>query len=768
METTTKEQIKFNYTPDKDIKLHTANAIKLLCSNFQSHESGLPEWLKNSSDAYARENISKDKRIIIIIFDYGRTETPASIACLDFCGMDSQNIEQNFRNWADPEASKQGKANVKVQGGHGNGGKCYMTQMFSEYSLLFTVKNGKGNRYGVRSNSIAFGYVPDLQTGKDFTVSNVKQEMEKVLKEIRSPLSSLPEDALKVISTAKGFTLIKGVGPKGYPNRINVKDLVSNLIEHPQMINTIEHCNVYVIKNGEPYDQGRPLKLQIIPPMEGAEEPRIIYIPEVLKDPVSKEKVSTTSGSVSEQGILILKTSNKSMRLGSASRKSRHRINYETSSGYIGYVGVSELGVQSPYCDYIYGSCSLKSLEQFKQNDRTKLAESHLSRAIENFISEQVQEYAKEFELKDKRKYNQKEKSALSRMNEALDHWKNEVLKNMLKDIWGAGKGGVNPPRPPKPTGKAVRIELTLSYKKAGVGVSLKPDLKFFDKADKEIRPVPYKWISEDTNVAMPDEGLGGIINTYHFGKTKIYARTEDGKIKSNEVELEVVRIKKIEIAPEFIEVQVGSRCKLNATCHLGNGETASDVCLVWSEDNQNIAKVSSNGLVFGFEPGETTVIAGDDKCVAGKSAKIKVLSSDAKPGSSGGYGYPRVLLSDTDLDPDTGETVSFKGEDPPVWQRPQDSDRNIWWINSSAPMAKMYLNKDLDYGYESREWRMYHLERFIDIMAQITIYGDPEGSEQLSANDWILKWGEKVADIQTYAAVSLKGFISNGELPLE
>lgn len=53
---------RFKYSPDKDIEVHAEGTIRLLCSSFQSHENGLPEWLKNSADAYAREDVAEEKR----------------------------------------------------------------------------------------------------------------------------------------------------------------------------------------------------------------------------------------------------------------------------------------------------------------------------------------------------------------------------------------------------------------------------------------------------------------------------------------------------------------------------------------------------------------------------------------------------------------------------------------------------------------------------------------------------------------------------------
>src|SRR5207249_3075987 len=137
-----------------------------------------------------------------------------------------------------------------------------------------------------------------------------------------------------------------------------------------------------------------------------------------------------------------------------------------------------------------------------------------------------------------------------------------------------------------------------LSHRMAGIGVSFRPTLHFFDDRGKAIRPVPFRWISEDTNVAMVDEELM-VINTFAHGETQIWAETADGKIRSNKVPLEVVRILEITIAPEKVDLPLGSRRSLQAVCRLASGETTADAYLVWTESNPTIAKVSASGLVF-------------------------------------------------------------------------------------------------------------------------------------------------------------------------
>lgn len=401
---------RFVYTPDLDLKVHEEGAIRLICRAFQSHENGLPEWLKNSADAYAREDAPEAKRVIITIFNFDKSAARPSISCLDFSGMTSQMIEENFRIWADPEAALRGAKAAGIQGGHGNGGKCYMTQMFEDHALIRTVKRDNGNCYGVEAGSLKFGYIPDRKSGRDFPVTNLRQYLENCLAPIGCQLHSLPTEAAEALKMADGFSLVTGVGPTGYGQKIPFRQLISNLRDHPQMIKTLELCKIFIIINGK-LSTHSSLALPVIKPMEGAEQPRTIQIPVKLKDPFTGLEVSTTKDETLPPGILELRTSQVSMR---SKWRMRHNILYNAKSGYIGYVPVSELDVQSSYRDRIYGKCILEALEPDKQNERGPLANSDLTRAVKAFISEQVQAFAEEFEIRDRRRIDQEEKDTIT------------------------------------------------------------------------------------------------------------------------------------------------------------------------------------------------------------------------------------------------------------------------------------------------------------------------------------------------------------------
>ena len=748
----------FRYTPDEDIQVHEEGAIRLICGPFQSHENGLPEWLKNSADACAREDAPEDRRVIVVIFNYGGGHRP-SISCLDFSGMTSTMVEENFRVWADPEAARRGLFSDRVQGGHGSGGKCYMVQMFDGHAVLHTVKNEHGNRYGVAAHSLKFGYIPDKPQGRDFPVPDRGEELDRVLAPLRCSLEELPPEARTACAQADGFTLVTGVLPKGYGKKIPYRHLIGSLQDHPQMIRTLGLCKVFVVVNGGKRTHHTiHLGLPDIEPMAGAPEPRVVQIPEKLRDPASGLEVSTTQEGKYPAGQLELKSSRVSMRW---KWKMRHTILFVARSGFIGFVPVPELEVPSHFRDHIYGRCTLEALEPFKQSDRRRLADADLTRALIAFIGEQVQAYAEDFETQERRRLDQQETGALSRMSQALDHWKDGFLHTFVQERWGLDLVRAEPAAP-LPTGKPGRIDLALTFPRAGVGVAFKPRIKFFTAEGERIRSQPYVLMSDNQAVAAVDEDLM-LVKSLQPGKTTLRAATFDQKVTSADLPLEVVQIREITVKPHRLSLEVGGRQQLKATCMLANGDHTSDVYLDWREEHPEIAKVSSSGLVFGLNPGRTGVVAADSTC-SSKPVRLRVKPrrAPARPRTS-----PTVLISgEVDPDPDTGEYVYFSSEDAPVMQRPVDMERYIWWINGAAPFARLYLDPKEDYGYESREWRIYLVERFVDILAQIIMTNIIEERESLSAEEWMLTRGSLAAEIQATAARDLHDFIHEGKLP--
>jgi hypothetical protein len=98
---------------------------------------------------------------------------------------------------------------------------------------------------------------------------------------------------------------------------------------------------------------------------------------------------------------------------------------------------------------------------------------------------------------------------------------------------------------------------------------------------------------------------------------------------------------------------------------------------------------------------------------------------SDIKPRQA----FPKVLLSSIDKDPlDPDKPLDLSDRHPPVYQRLEDTQAGIYWINTSRKFSQYIIEK---YGVKSLKWRDYHLQRMIDIICKEALYSlekkDPE-----------------------------------------
>src|SRR5437762_696628 len=136
------------------VKRATAAAIKPIPNEFDDHfldivgndfkfdhAKGLSEWIKNSADAYSTTAKVKDsEQHIALRFKQGKPKRDSVFECIDFVGMTKNDIDKALKVWGLATAAKKG-TDVATYGGHGNGGKFYMRQMF-DTSMFITYRNG--------------------------------------------------------------------------------------------------------------------------------------------------------------------------------------------------------------------------------------------------------------------------------------------------------------------------------------------------------------------------------------------------------------------------------------------------------------------------------------------------------------------------------------------------------------------------------------------------------------------------------------------------
>ena len=134
-------------------------------------------------------------------------------------------------------------------------------------------------------------------------------------------------------------------------------------------------------------------------------------------------------------------------------------------------------------------------------------------------------------------------------------------------------------------------------------------------------------WESKDESIASVDQK--GLVSAVKEGSTQIIVSTANGNFSAVcnvIVEKEIVAVTSITLDQDVIELMVGSKYQFKATVLPDN---ATNKTLVWSSDDEQIATVSSSGVVMALKEGQATIYARSlDKKV---SASCDVFVEKAK-----------------------------------------------------------------------------------------------------------------------------------------
>jgi len=406
--------------------------LDLIGNEFRfDHAKGLAEWLKNSSDAYLREGVPDADQLVIIRFtENGKALT--QIECIDFVGMRKKQIDDAFKRFFDPQAAKKGakQPDLKTLGGHGNGGKFYMRQMFKT-SRAITYRDGLMN---------IFGFTAQRQYGFEEGFENRKVGLAEALAKGGIDKLDLPKEIMKQLrSGTTGFTVIVGEKPERVKGTSTLKVLVDKLIFHPQARRLIERKPVFAVFNDE--SELHRLTAPRLEPKEGFEEPTIIEIPTSI--PHEGETVNFTSAKYPYAGRLVLKTAKEPLR---ANLSTLNTIDFIGEVGVIGSYRVHELGATrfSGQVEFIYGECECPILEDpdhdSVRNDRQKLLENDRSNALLDWVREQIESLAERMETKNRQEQKAQDLKNTSALNEMLNRWKDRFMNQVWIEMFG-GQG---------------------------------------------------------------------------------------------------------------------------------------------------------------------------------------------------------------------------------------------------------------------------------------------------------------------------------------
>ena len=404
------------------------NLINIMAKDFNNHPKGLAEWLKNSIDAYTADKVNRKKHNIVFRFNTGKN---SSIECIDFVGMEERDIEEGFKKWGDPNASKRGKE-IDTFGGHGNGGKLYMFHMFS-HSYFITYKKGLLNVFGFNEKK-KYGYY-----GK-----NKKIDPKEALN-----YAGIHEDIVisnnvknNIINKKIGFTIIRGVHPINLTNKQEFHKIINGFRNHSQAKRIFNHSNVSVIFNNDLIDERITPKR--IEPHHDIKGPFEIVIPEIIESKDGGKKIYTFD-SKHKQGKLILKTAENPLN------KEQNIIEFLAKKGVLASNYISTMPTDtSPPVGYVYGECELPILEsgdsEFIPNDRSALIESEFTDALLIWISKEIDKIASAIGDIEQENDKEKQKNISSKYNTILNDWMNKNIENILSDgLSGLGDNDYSP-----------------------------------------------------------------------------------------------------------------------------------------------------------------------------------------------------------------------------------------------------------------------------------------------------------------------------------
>ena len=407
------------------------NFLNVVGNEFKfDHAKGLTEWLKNSSDAYSTTaNVKDAEQHILLRFKEGRPKRESIFECIDFVGMTKRDIDKALKIWGLATAAKRGTS-LATYGGHGNGGKFYMRQMFGS-SRFITYRDGRLNVFGFDERK-RYGYARNLE--------DIEMSLEQAMQFAEIDHLSIPIEVRRRWRrrpTAAGFTVVRGEKPERFRGTATIKVILERLRVHPQARRLLSHKHVWILRFSESW--GERLEPPRLEPREGFEKPRVFNVPRIIEYQGEKLLFRTKDHPTAR---LTLRTSAVPLAR-SSDLAAMNTIDILGELGCIGSYRMNELGFMrySPETEFVYGECECPMLEdpQFDsvRNDREKLVDNERSRALLEFIRQRVDGLAEAMADKTRREKKMWDLRQSSLFNQILDKWKNRFMAKLTSEIFG-------------------------------------------------------------------------------------------------------------------------------------------------------------------------------------------------------------------------------------------------------------------------------------------------------------------------------------------
>lgn len=429
------------------------------------HGKGIAEWLKNSLDQYLRllktkeESLTGNWPVFINLIDGASQSKGPNLAVVDFGGTTHQAIEKFFLYWGDTSAATHGKTikDAALTGGHGNGGKFYMREMWRDGARFLTWKNGKSTSLVVKkmeNGETGFFEVEDKnmswQEALDMAlpISENLNGSNEFTEYLKNNLTNIFDE---LETQKRGFSVI--VGRRAVQTMSSNDVVVGGRWKHQQLIDEIcdaqqarrpiRELNITVFVNGQ-------LKIDRLMPYSIKEDENW---PSETHSVPGTVVAALINGLVKAGRLNIYKSADQ---LTGRLKDLNSLFISDGKGNPIASYPIHELSFPgySPLISFIHGELQLNFSEvsQIVTNDRERLVDSPTTIAILEFASEKIWERIKIIEKTARENKNKEDLDLAAKLNETLNKHAQRFLQQVQTEILvdyissdsggGAGSGG--------------------------------------------------------------------------------------------------------------------------------------------------------------------------------------------------------------------------------------------------------------------------------------------------------------------------------------
>ncbi|MHA1796702.1 MAG: hypothetical protein ACTSUK_11375, partial [Promethearchaeota archaeon] len=370
-----------------------------------NHGKGISEWLKNSLDNYLRlyesgqETLKGNWPIFLNLIDTKNQKCGPNLSVLDFGGTTLQNIDKFLLYWGDTKAATLGGKSkaINLTGGHGNGGKFYMREMWREGARFLTWRKGLATSLIIDKSLEDYTGEWEMQDQKmkwedalSFALNTNEnlQGAEWIINHINTHYSILKKE---LSENARGFSIV--VGKKAVQihssndvvrgGKWNSQALVDSIRSANQARRPLRELRISLFVDGK-LKIDRLTKEEI--PLDNEWEISKIEVPDSAIKDISFKSPSGIYGN------LIVRKSIQQLT-GRYKQNNTLLVN-DKKNNPIGFYAISELPLlsYSPLQNFIFCNLNLNfpNLDKLVSNDREKLITSPTTVSLLEWVAKEI------------------------------------------------------------------------------------------------------------------------------------------------------------------------------------------------------------------------------------------------------------------------------------------------------------------------------------------------------------------------------------------